>query len=331
MAETASILEKFPVGAVKSVAPLKSGLIHATYFVAADGGDYILQRVSEVFGDAVFEDLENVTSHLKSKGLATFSLIHTKAGERFYRDPEGGRWRLVTALPGAPLGRAPSAEEARDAARLVGAFHEALTDYPHDIRHRIPGFHDTRAYLARLKELDASESASEKYAKLHPLAGEVIQGLDAIPGRIYGLPVRILHGDLKFENVLFNEAGKALAVIDLDTVGAYPLTTELGDMLRSWCNAGGTFSPDLWDAALEGYKSTASFITSEEWNAVPDGVAHIMLELAARFIIDAYEERYFAHDPARYPSLYGQNLAAAALQTALYRNFMGKRSVLRMP
>ena len=60
-------------------------------------------------------------------------------------------------------------------------------------------------------------------------------------GRPIDLPKRVIHGDLKFNNFLFEgrEEGdppKAHALIDLDTLAKLPLYFDLGDAWRSWCN-----------------------------------------------------------------------------------------------
>jgi hypothetical protein len=50
----------------------------------------------------------------------------------------------------------------------------------------------------------------------------------------------------------------------------------------------------------------------------------MMLELSARYIIDACEETYFRLDPERYPNLYEQNKVKAFAQMRLFNDFKKK-------
>ena len=54
---------------------------------------------------------------------------------------------------------------------------------------------------------------------------------------IKGLPERIIHGDLKLNNIRFDETGnKAIAIVDLDTLGVSKIVIDIGDAIRSWCH-----------------------------------------------------------------------------------------------
>ncbi len=52
------------------------------------------------------------------------------------------------------------------------------------------------------------------------------------------------------------------------------------------------------------------------------------LELAARFVTDAFEESYFTLEPSRYASLYEQNREKAAAQLHLYADLAAKRRAI---
>src|SRR5262249_23698117 len=137
------------------------------------------------------------------------------------------------------------------------------------------------------------------------------------------LPTRITHGDLKISNVLFHE-GKARALLDLDTLGRQTLAYELGDALRSWCNPLGEdventrFNRDIFTATIRGYASEARDLVSQaEIDSIVPGYQTICVELAARFCVDAFEDRYFGWDPKRFPSRREHNRVRATGQLAL--------------
>jgi len=57
-------------------------------------------------------------------------------------------------------------------------------------------------------------------------------------GREGKIPVRIVHHDTKINNVLFDESGNGLCVIDLDTVMPGYVHDDFGDSIRTFTNTG---------------------------------------------------------------------------------------------
>src|SRR5665213_3778918 len=237
----------------------------------------------------------------------------TRAGNLVHK--ENGSWRLSTWIPGRTLVSDPTLEEIASAATCVAKFHMVLADYPYTFRHIIPHFHDTAFILNRMREIDTAHTADQKYPSCHVVASAIF----AIAARLPKLPAlspRAVHGDPKLANVIFNEKGEAIALVDLDAVGRYPLPMEIGDMLRSLCatkNQSGPmmFRADAWHAALDAYRRNAPFIKADETAAILDGFRLVTLELAARYLTDAYEESFFAFDGSRYQSAFEQNLERA--------------------
>lgn len=301
------VLTQFPIGEISSVEPYGNGRIHATYHVVAEHGEYVLQKIEASF-EPTLDDVEKITEHLALKKIPTSRIVRTVDKARSFPDA-GSFWRLMTFIPGTTFEGNPTLEQARSAGAFVGTFHTALVDYTQPFTYRLPGYRDTQHALNHLRITDAAYASSEKYSLCHPLATEILQAASRLSEELALLPQRPLHGDLKLNNLRFDASGtRAIALIDLDTVGRYTVPLEIGDMLRSWCTTP-TFEIDLaiWEAALEGYRREANFFSSDEWRLIPDGFREITLSLAARYCADAYEETYFALDPA-YPSRYEQNI-----------------------
>jgi hypothetical protein len=112
--------------------------------------------------------------------------------------------------------------------------------------------------------------------------------------------------------------------LDLDTLGRNKIVIDLGDAVRSMCNIQNAFDLDIFESFFDGYISTASFITNEEIDAIPEGINTIMLELSARYITDAFEEQYFRLDQNSYDNLFKQNKMKAELLIKLYKDFQSK-------
>jgi aminoglycoside phosphotransferase (APT) family kinase protein len=149
-----------------------------------------------------------------------------------------------------------------------------------------------------------------------------------------GLPKRICHGDLKISNVVFfpDRPDVARCLIDLDTLGYQRLPLELGDALRSWCNPLGEshgsprIQTEVFSAALAGYVMGAPRLLLEvEATALVSGLETICIELAARFCIDVFEDRYFGFDPSRFATRRDHNLARARSQLELGKDVRRRR------
>jgi Ser/Thr protein kinase RdoA (MazF antagonist) len=291
-----------------------SGLIQETWFVDTERGRFVAQKLHPIFGAAVLEDTEAVTAHLAARGLATPRLLRTRAGGLGAVDADGRLWRVATYLDGWTVDRVAGPAMARAAAGLVARFHGALADLAWDYRFVRAGVHDTAGHLARLAGHagDALADAILEHGRRLDL------------GAFAALPRVHAHGDLKISNVLFAGAGAARALLDLDTLGRLPLAFELGDAWRSWCNPLGEdveaarFDLELFAAAVTGYAAEARLAPDDAASLVP-GIETIALELAARFCVDVFEDRYFGWDPRRFPSRREHNRVRATGQLALAR------------
>lgn len=312
-----------------TVSPLGSGLINRTWLVSAGtapgAGRYVLQQLNPIFPAAINEDIRVVTAHLRARGLIAPELLPTADG-RLWVDDAGGAFRLMTHIDGVSHERLENPGEAREAGQLLARFHRALADLDHEFRNQRLGVHDTERHLGVLRQALIDHATHRDIAAIRPLATEILQLADALP-HLPRLPDRIVHGDPKINNLLFDATtGRALCFIDLDTLGCMPLPLELGDAFRSWCNPKGEDSPraafalDLFTAAVDGYAAGArGWITPEEAAAIVPGTLTIYVELAARFCADALRESYFGWDAQRFPSRSAHNQARAGSQLTAAR------------
>jgi len=335
MDEHYAIAQQFDIGNIIGITPYGNGRTHATYHIAAGTDEeYILQKLHSAFSPTLLEDFEHITAHLDARGLVTPALMKTKAGERGVR-AENGLWRMMRYIPGTSH-TAFTPAQAESAGALVGVFHRALGELSYSFRHALAGFHDTDAIMKRLAETLSREKGTEKHRALSAVGEYVCAEYASGKYHFDHLPERIIHGDLKADNIRFDKAGThAVALLDLDTVGKNRIGIDLGDGIRSWTNAvdennaaEARFDTDIFTAMMRGYLSEAHFMTREEIEALPDAVARITLELSARFITDAFEEAYFTLDTKKYPNLYEQNRTKAEGQMRFYRDFKNKKRLV---
>ncbi len=330
-----SILQVYGFSPASRVRALAGGLINQTFSVEEHDRRAVLQRLHPVFQASVHFDIEAVTAHLEQKGLLTPRLLRTTNGALWTVAQDGGVWRMQSWLEGRTIHKLERAETARSAGRLVARFHEAVSDLRYAFRFVRPGVHDTPAHLAHLRRALAERGQHRDYEAIAPVAAQILargERLEAMPE----LPARVVHGDLKISNVLFDDAcEEARALVDLDTIANLTIPVELGDAFRSWCNPAGederdvVFRADLFEAALAGYApGVRALLVPEERAALVLATETIALELAARFCADALYESYFGWNADKFPSRSAHNLARARSQLALAQSVGAQRAAL---
>lgn len=310
-----------------TVRPLGTGLINRTFLAREHDGPWrVLQQLNPMFAASVNEDIEAVTAHLAAQGLPTPRLLRTRDGALCLPEP-GGAWRLLTHVEGRVLDAIEQPAQARSAGRLLARFHRALETLAHDFRHRRPPIHEPARHLANLAIALQAHPRHRLRAAAGELAEAIFAAAEALPA-LPATPLRIVHGDPKISNLVFDEHGReALCMLDLDTIGQMPLPYELGDAFRSWCNVatedapGGSFSAERFAAAVRGYGEVArGWLSPAEASTAVLATALIQVELAARFCADSLNENYFGWNPARFGSRGEHNLVRAQSQLGVHRS-----------
>jgi len=146
------------------------------------------------------------------------------------------------------------------------------------------------------------------------------------------LQLRPIHGDPKVNNVMMEETtGRAVALIDLDTVKPGLIHYDIGDCLRSCCNPLGEetreleavrFELSLCRQVLGGYLAAASdFLTGADYDHLYVAIRLISFELGLRFFSDHLAGNvYFRTDHARH------NLQRALVQFQLTASIEAQES-----
>jgi Ser/Thr protein kinase RdoA (MazF antagonist) len=326
MTNPAAALEHWDLqGAIAE--PFGTGLINETYLVTTSAAEhYVLQGLNPVFAPEVNIDIDRLTRHLAAQGRATQRLLKTGDNQLWARQ-DGRVWRLSSFVPGVCMDRLSNEAQAREAGSLLGGFHAAVHDLQFEMHAQRLGVHDTRRHLQVLSDALDEHQGHRYFANIEVLAREILDTantLDELPD----LPDRLVHGDPKISNLVFDEvSGKGVCMIDLDTITYMPLPLEMGDAFRSWCNPRGEdtqqsqFRLDLFAAAIDGYaEQAAGFLLREEWSSFVTAARIIMVELAARFATDALQESYFGWNAEEFPDRSSHNQVRATGQLELYKS-----------
>ena len=293
---------------------LPQGRINLTFLVTSGSDRYVMQRLHPALGGdgQVVENGARTAEILHRAGLAAPRTRLSLAGTLWVTDQ--GLWRLLDWLPGR-AGSRRSLEAGAEAARQLALFHQTLAQEPPLLSPLPPADFNTEG-------LPEPESWRPPDSALTSRTGPGAAGraLDRgaalaalLPSGEFATQI-VVHGDPKLENFLFDRSGRALALIDLDTVRWGSLLWELADGLRSWCGLRGAddrvvFDRDIFQAAVGSYLAHGLSLSTEEWLLLPSTVAAVSLKLAQRYLLDYYNQSYFVWDRERYPSLAAQNLS----------------------
>jgi Ser/Thr protein kinase RdoA (MazF antagonist) len=314
-------------GAVREVRPHGRGLINDTFLVAFSGGHAaraILQRINRrVFPDPgrIMENLRVLLDHVARRQQNTTgrdlrfpAILPARDGRDYFVDDAGDFWRALSYLEDTrPLDTLRDPHTAGEIGYALGRFHELTRDIDTRRLHLTrPGFHVTPRYFERFEEAcarraGAADAELEDSLAFAAARRSIVSALEDAR-RAGTLPPRVVHGDPKLDNVLFDESGRhAVSLVDLDTVQPGLLLTDLGDCLRSCCNPAGEspsdpaearFDLELCRALLDRYfAETRGLLGAGELRLLPLAIRLIPFELGLRFLTDHLEgDRYFKID-----------------------------------
>ena len=316
---------------------LKGGHIHQTVRVDWEQGEVRKQTVFQRLNPAIFPDpgllADNnsvIAAHLRERAYPKDILepVRTPMGVTVVQAPDGP-WRAFPFLSQTYVRhQAADEKEVRKAAAAIGEWHSFLRDLsPDRIQAAIPRFFD----VSRRWDQWLQAKANGLPGRLREAATEItrlesgyhlVEKYETLK-RENNFPLRILHGDPKLSNLLFDEKSEEVrAIIDWDTVQPGWIVFDFGDMVRSYTNTCAEDEADtskvsihqsFLDALHEGFLSqTEGFLTPAERQHLALGAQWVIWVQALRFLAD-----YLVGDKY-YPAGFAEhNLVRARGQLAL--------------
>lgn len=309
------ILDQFQLKEkVVSVEPFGNGHINDTLKVTVENNEvkYVLQRINHlIFNnvDMLQNNIHTVTTHirrkLEEKGVAdidrkVLTFLPAKDGKNYYFDGDS-YWRVCLFIPRSKSYEEVSPELSYEAGKAFGEFQSMLSDLPEGaLGETIPNFHNMEFRLQQFHEAIANDPAG-RLEEVSSLVEEIEKRADSmcIQERMYRegkLKKRTNHCDTKVNNILFDEEGNVLCVIDLDTVMPGFVLSDIGDFIRTAGNTGAEDDENLdnvrvnipiFEAYTHGYMETArSFLTPMEIQLLPYGGRLLTYMQTVRFLTD---------------------------------------------
>jgi N-acetylhexosamine 1-kinase len=325
------------------IEPIKSGRINQTYLVnILDRSShvtyrYILQSINtKVFKEPqiIMNNMELLVNFHPIPGLA---LIRTLSGKLWLKTFDDKYYRLTRFVENVE----PSQFELStilEAGRAVGEFHQRFLSFPvQQLTPVIDGFHHTPTRVKYFFEIlshapvERVTSAKEEinfFKEYTELAGVITTKLEDLT-----IPYRVTHNDTKIDNILFNDIGKAICLIDFDTVMPGAIAWDVGDSIRSMANMVDEeerniekvrFCIDHFIAFIKGYASVMDgYLTVGEVESLIPGCFVISYEQGLRFLTDYLNcDQYY---PINY---YNQNLVRAKVQIEFLKQLMAHQKAM---
>lgn len=309
-------------GKVAELIPYGNGHINDTYLVttATEDGEktsYILQRINTCIfkePEKLMQNISKVTDYLRRKIAeagkdevrGTLTVVPTKEQKLYFADSDGNCYRVYTYIENAiSLEQIERAQDFYAAAEAFGEFRYLLAEYPADTLYEtIPDFHNTpKRYERFLEVLEAdkmgrAQEVQAEIAFVKERSAEMGILCDAL--RAGEIPLCVTHNDTKLNNILLDrETGKAICIIDLDTVMPGSVLYDIGDSIRFGASTAAEDETNLelvhldlalFECYVRGYsKGCKGTLTDREYELLPMGAKLMTLECGMRFLTDYLE------------------------------------------
>lgn len=314
-----NILENFNIsGDFVHCEPFGNGLINTTYTATfSENGNtkrYILQKInSHLFTnvDGLMNNIKLVTEFMKAEIIKrngdpmreTLTIINTKNGKPYFKAEDNSYYRVYPFIEGTTAyDTVSNPKHFYESGRAFGNFAYLLDKFDASLLYPVlPDFHNTKKRFATFKKsLDADKfkrSAEVMEEIEFALSNEKLASLivDLLDSK--KMPERVTHNDTKLNNVLIdNKTGKAICVIDLDTMISGSICYDFGDSIRFGCNPVPEdskeldkviFNVPLFQEYAKGYVSSVKhIITDIEKENLVTGAILMTYECGMRFLTD---------------------------------------------
>lgn len=315
----------FP-GTLQECVPYGSGHINDTYRLTFRTGSgpkrFILQKMNRsifVKPEELMENVSRVTAWLKQKirerggdtERETLNLVYDREGLPYYKAEDGEYWRAYLFIENATsFDQVECDGDFYQSAVAFGHFQRLLADYPAETLHEtIQDFHNTVKRFARLKEAvekDVCGRAKKVGEEIRfVMERETLAHTLCDLQREGKLPLRVTHNDTKLNNIMIDDrTGRAICVIDLDTVMPGLSVNDFGDSIRFGASTGAEDERDLskiscdlhlYEIYVKGFvEGCGGALTETELDMLPMGAILMTFECGIRFLTDYLEgDHYF--------------------------------------
>ncbi len=333
----AEVLAQFGLDGA-TVSGNQTGRIHDTSIATGVQGKWILQRINTDVFEHPTKLMENAMltrTCVAAAGGTGLEYRRSVSGSLLVHADDGSVWRSYRYVEGQIIRRPSNNEEVDRLARAFGEFDAALELHePSDWHLVLPRFHDHRRRVADLH----TAVRLDPLGRAVPAAGD-LDSLEDVIGALEHVdefaawgesPIRAVHHDAKSVNLVSDGDSARATILDLDTVMAGTILSDVGELVRS-CGRGVAGDPDGFEVG-RAQQAIVSFLAG--WNrtlsdperaALPVAGLMMTVQNASRFMADhMLGDQYYTHEPGRFP-----NLARARALTQFARAQLDRLDDLR--
>ena len=292
----------------------------------------------------LMENVSGVTAWLRKKIIEnggdpereTLTLVKSNDGLPYFVDSTGEYWRVYLFIEGATCYDAVKDDnDFYQSAVAFGHFQRLLADYPAETLHEtIKDFHNTPDRLEKFKKAVAEDVCGRAASVQKEI--DFILEREELTHALYDLqldgrlPLRVTHNDTKLNNIMIDdETGKAICVIDLDTVMPGLTANDFGDSIRFGASTALEDEQDLskvscdlhlFDVYARGFiEGCGGALTDLEIDMLPMGAILMTFENGIRFLTDHLEGDHYFHIHRE-----GHNLDRCRTQLTLVKDMQEK-------
>lgn len=294
---------RFPIGTVKSLRGISSGIENSNFFLGTDRDEFVLT----IFEKLSFEQLPfylNLMRHLASRGVLVPAPIASDRGE-IINSLHGKPAAIVTKLHG-DWQPAPQPVHCREVGTMLAKMHVAAQDYPL-YQPNLRGLAWWRETTPVVLPYLPAEAQNLLRAEMH------FQEALAASALYHTLPNGPIHADLFRNNVMF-DGDRLSGFFDFYFAGCDTWLFDVAVTVNDWCidlNTGST-DPDRVRAMLDAYRVVRPF-TSEEQQAWPALLRAAALRFWLSRLYDYYlpreAEMLTPHDPTHFERILRHRIA----------------------
>ena len=325
------------------IQPFGSGLINNTWKIVCRDKCFVLQRINEqVFKkpEYIDENIQAIATYLCNhfRDYTFISPVKSTDGQTLVHIKELGYFRLLPFVPSVSHDVVTDTSLAFEAAKQFGRFTKLLSGFPEEGLHvTIPNFHNLTLRYEQFQT--ALNNGNRERINESKYSIDFLQHQKTITDEFENITQnkafrrRVIHHDTKISNVLFNEQGKGLCIIDLDTVMPGYFISDMGDMMRTYLSPVSEeekdFSKiiireDYFEAIVKGYlEEMGSELSDIEINHIVYSGKFMIYMQALRFLAD------YINNDIYYGAAYEKhNFVRAQNQIVLLQKLLEKEDVL---
>ncbi len=317
--------------AVQAIEPIHHGLINSTFKVQDDNNNFfILQKINTSVFKNPFDLAHNLSIFKENVELQRVKLNipdYLIFENKLILEYESTFWRMYRYIPGKVFKKTKNNVMSKSAAMTLGKFHVLSEFMPlNSFKSTIENFTNFHLRVLDLKR-SLNKGINSRIRETSGFLSELINHLTIIEEYCHiekKVPIRLIHGDPKISNFIFNTCEKNITgIIDLDTMGKGSILYDFGDMVRSFSNRNfesgqkmvNILNKNILQSIIDGYlESTDGFLTQLERNSLLLSAKAVCLVQSIRFYTD-----YLMGDSYYHISHQEENMKRAENQFELFR------------